>query len=103
MNSLASGNVSTCSTTANLLVDNMRDGFDLYAPGRTMPVRSFKFHSTKKYVKGGVFGEGGKIVICGSDHGKAYIFGVNDEESNQELTHGSQGQMIQTVQVLLIC
>lgn len=85
--------------TSNLLVDNMRDGFDLYTPGRTVPVRSFRFDSTRKYVKGGVFGEGGKIVICGSDHGKVYVFGVNDEEPNQELTHGNQRQMIQTVQV----
>lgn len=50
-------------------------------------------------MKGCEFGEGGKIVVCGSDHGKVYVFAVHDEEPNQELVHGNRGQMVQTIQV----
>ncbi|PPQ79323.1 hypothetical protein CVT26_001093 [Gymnopilus dilepis] len=92
------GHIGTCSATANMLVDNMRDGFDVYSPGRPGPIHKFRVHSTRRYVKGCEFGEGGKVAVCGSDHGKIYIFGLQNDCANQELAHGNPGRLIQTVQ-----
>lgn len=94
-----SGNASICSATGILLVDNMTDGFDLYSANRLTHLRSFPVKATKKCVKSCLFAEGGKTIVCGSDHGKAYVFGVGDTTPRQELSHGSRKQMIQTVMV----
>ena len=91
------GNVSLCPQEKNILIDNMTNGFDLYSATRTTPLRSFYIETCKKYVKKGVFGEKGGIVICGSDHGKVYIFGTNNGEPRQSLRHG-KGGLIQVVE-----
>ncbi len=96
---LSSGNVNVCTATGNLLIDNMTDSFDLYTANRLAPIRSFQVKATKKYVKAGVFAESGRAIACGSDHGKAYVFGLADTKPRQELLHGSRNQMIQTVAV----
>jgi len=88
-----------CQATGNLLVDNMADGFDLYSANRLAPIRSFPVRSTKKFIKSGVFAEGGRAVVCGSDHGKVYVFAIADVQPKQELVHGHRKQMIQTVLV----
>ena len=99
---LSSGNVSTCTVTGNILIDNMMDGFDLYHANRSSPSRSFKIESSKKFVRNGVFGEKGKVVVCGSDHGKVYVFAMAETDSPvQVLRHGTHTQMIQTVEVCL--
>lgn len=77
----------------------MADGFDLYSANRPAPIRSFLVRSTKKYIKGGVFAEGGRAIVCGSDHGKVYVFAIADTKPKQELVHGNRKQMIQTVSV----
>ena len=92
------GNVSLCPQEKNILIDNMTNGFDLYSATRTTPLRSFYIETSRKYVKKGVFGEKGSIVICGSDHGKVYVFGTNKGETLQTLKHG-KGGLIQTVEV----
>ena len=88
-----------CPATGNLLIDNMSDGFDLYAANRPAVIRSFLVRSTKKYIKGGVFAESGRAVVCGSDHGKVYVFAIADTNPKQELVHGHCKQLIQTVSV----
>ena len=95
----SSGNVSVCPATGNILIDNMADGFDLYSVNRPAPIRSFPVRSTKKYIKGCVFAENGRAIVCGSDHGKAYVFAIADIQPKQELVHGNRKQMIQTVSV----
>ncbi|KAJ3517897.1 hypothetical protein NLJ89_g213 [Agrocybe chaxingu] len=87
-----------CPTTGNFMVDNMKNGFDIYPPSRTSPTKSFSVAATKKYVKQGVFGERGKIAVCGSDHGNAYLFGMSSSEILQVLKHGKKDEMIQAVQ-----
>jgi hypothetical protein len=77
----------------------MTDGFDLYTASRLAPIRSFQVKATKKYVKAGVFAEGGRAIACGSDHGKVYVFGISDTKPKQELLHGNRKQIIQTVAV----
>ena len=92
-----------CPATGNLLIDNMTDSFDLYSASRPGPIRFFLVQSTRKYVKGGNFAEGGKAVVCGSDHGKAYLFTISNVKPKQELVHGNRKQMIQTVSVRQQC
>ncbi len=92
-----------CPGTGHLLIDNMTDGFDLYSANRHTPIRTFPVRSAKKYVKCGVFAEGGRVVICGSNHGKVYVFSVADIKPKQELLHGNRKQMIQTVLVRQLC
>jgi len=77
----------------------MADGFDLYSANRPAPVRTFPVRSARKYVKCGVFAEGGRAIVCGSDHGKVYVFSIADTKPKQELLHGNRNQMIQTVAV----
>ncbi|KAF8509297.1 hypothetical protein BU17DRAFT_70496 [Hysterangium stoloniferum] len=72
----AMGNVDICASIGNVLIDNMGNGFDLYPANHTTPMRTFKVHMQKKLVKAGVFAERGRAVVCGSDHGKAYVFGI---------------------------
>lgn len=56
---------------------------------RTSPVRSFKIPNTKHYMKEGRFGENSTVAICGSDHGKVYVFEIATGEKMQTLRHGN--------------
>jgi hypothetical protein len=94
-----SGNIGVFPVYSNILVDNMTNGFDLYSISRTAPSKSFVVSTTKTFAKKGIFGEKGHSVITGSDHRKVYVFAVNKTELVQRLEHGSQGVMIQTVEV----
>lgn len=96
---VCSGNIGVCPVYGSILVDNMTNGFDLYNLSRTAPSRSFVVPTTKKFVKKGIFGENGHTVVTGSDHGKVYVFAVNKTEPVQRLGHGSEGVMIQAVEV----
>jgi hypothetical protein len=82
-----------------LLVDNLTTGFDLYSLPRTSPHRSLNIPNSKKYVKNGTFTEGNTRAVCGSDHGKIYVFDLATEEPVQVLQHGSRQDMIQSVEV----
>jgi len=93
------GNVSICASTGNIVIDNMMNGFDLYLPNRNSLIRMFEVQMHRKFVKMASFGETGKMVACGSDHGKAYVFGIGNKEPKQILNHGGQEQMIQAVDV----
>lgn len=55
---------------------------------RTSPSRSFDIPTTKLYMKEGRFGENAASAICGSDHGKIYVFDINTGERKQTLRHG---------------
>ncbi|PPQ74510.1 hypothetical protein CVT26_007980 [Gymnopilus dilepis] len=93
----AIGNVDVCSSTGHVVVDNMFNGFDLYSPDRTSPIHTFEVESTTGFVKAAVFGEGGRIVGTGSDHGKVYLFDTSRKLCLQVLRHGHRNQNIQTV------
>ncbi len=86
------GNVRICTSMGNIVIDNMMNGFDLYLLNWNSLIR---IQTHRKFVKMASFGETGKIVACGSDHGKAYVFGIGDKEPKQILNYGGQEQMIQ--------
>ena len=77
----------------------MTNGFYIYPPNRTTPIRTFKIDATRRFVRNGVFAEMGKVVVCGSDHGSVYAFRTDDGEPRQILRHGGIGQMVQAVEV----
>jgi len=86
-------------SSGQVLIDNMRNGFNLYPPNRMTPIRTFKINTRRRFVRNGVFAEMGKVVVCGSDHGSVYVFGIDDGKPRQILTHGGTGQMVQAVEV----
>jgi hypothetical protein len=65
-------------------------GFDLYFMNQTSPAWSLYIPNTKLYVKEGHFAENSTMAICGSDHGKVYIFEVATGEKEQILKHGKR-------------
>ena len=93
------GNVSVCALSGSFLIDNMSNGFDLYLPNRGAPSHTFKVENKKKFVKNGVFGEAGKVAVCGSDHGVVYVFGLSKKDLLHVLKPRNGGKMIQTVEV----
>ena len=85
----------------SILVDNMTTGFDLYGINRTAPKQTFLVQNSRRFVKNGIFGENGNIIVCGSDHGRAYIFDVNGrgDRAIQVLEHRSSNALIQAIGV----
>lgn len=77
----------------------MRNGYDLYPLGRTTPTRSFTIEQSKDFIKSGAFAEKGKVIACGSDHGRVYVFNTAESEPLQILRLGDKGQVIQAVAV----
>lgn len=91
--------MDVCISSGSILIDNMNNGFDLYLSNRTTPTKTFTVATHRRFVKGGVFAELGKAVVCGSDHGKVYVFGIDNGKPWQILKHGNAEQMIQAVEV----
>lgn len=80
----------------------MTDGFDVYAMPRTTPIRHFGVPMNRKYVKKAVYAEKGMTVVGGSDHGKVYVFEIENTGAKQILIHGKKDVMIQSVEVRII-
>jgi hypothetical protein len=84
-----------------ILVDNLRDGFDIYELDSSFPIRSFTIRSSiaKHYVKQGVFAEFLKFAVCGSDHGMIYVFDIATSKLVETLAHGKTQAFVQTIEV----
>ncbi|KAF8163859.1 WD40-repeat-containing domain protein [Pholiota molesta] len=94
------GNARECPTTGYVIVDNMEDGFDLYPPSRVSPTLEFKVPTSRRFVKKAVFGERGRVIACGSDHGLVYLFSPEETSPVQVLKHGEDSELIQTVETV---
>jgi len=67
--------VAVDSRQGNILVDNTIDGMTLLELEDASFIRAFQTGTPKKRVpKQVAFGEDGKVVIGGSDHGAVYVF-----------------------------
>jgi hypothetical protein len=77
----------------------MTDEFDSYTLPRTTPIQCFKVLTSKKYVKKVVYAEKKDAVVGGSDHGKVYVFGIQNPKAQQTLIHKKKDIMIQTIEV----
>jgi len=53
----------------------------------------------KRYVKDGVFAEESTVAICGSDHGKVYVFSTGSPDPVQVIKQASRKVEIQTIAV----
>ncbi|PPQ82449.1 hypothetical protein CVT24_002470 [Panaeolus cyanescens] len=93
------GSASICHQTSDIIVDNMGPGFDLYAPNKCNPVKSFNVPAKRYFVKKAAFGEMGGMVVCGSDHGLAYVFGVEEPSIIlQKILHGGAEERVPVVE-----
>ena len=79
------GNAEICPNEKYLLVQNLSTGFDLYNIPRTSPIRTFAISTTRRYTNQAVFAERAMLAVCGSDHGKIYIFRLDSPECIQTL------------------
>lgn len=87
---LFSGNAALSLDGTTLLVDNLTTGiFDTYRFPASTPSISFAWGSTRRFTKQGIFAEGGKVAICGSDSGKVQVTDVTTGEVVQSLMLGS--------------
>ena len=57
---------------------------------------------SKKYVKKAVYAEKGNAIVGRSDHGKVYVFEIQNPKAQQTLVHGRKDIMIQTVEVRIL-
>jgi outer membrane protein assembly factor BamB len=82
------------------VVDNATDGFTLYClEGTGEPVRTFATGLPSVSVpKQVAFGEEGKVVVGGSDHGLVYIFERKTGQIIETLHHADAG-LVQTISV----
>ena len=96
---LVSGEVDYYEANNQILIDNMTNGFDIYPLHHTTPTRSYLVENKRKFIKAACFAEKGKVVVCGSDHGRAYIFSSSKSTDPQILQHGDCNQMVQTAAV----
>jgi hypothetical protein len=82
-----------------LLVDNVSKGFDLYQYPQNSPSESFLVPRKTAYIHEAAFLEGGRFVVCGSNHGIIYIFCPESGKCIQKLSHGSRRSLIQVLDV----
>ncbi|KAG0699826.1 WD40-repeat-containing domain protein [Suillus ampliporus] len=94
------GHAAVYSKRGVFIVDNATDGFTLYRlEGDGEPVRTFATGLPSVSVpKQVAFGEDGKVVVGGSDHGLVYIFDRKTGETLQTLHHADTG-LVQTISV----
>lgn len=77
----------------------MYTGFDLYPLGSTTPMETFQIPVSKRMIKSTAFTENGKGVVCGSDHGKIYIYASKNAQPAHILKVAGKTDPIQAVAV----
>lgn len=82
-----------------LLVDNLSKGFDLYELPRSSPSYTFAVPNKKKCVKDGTFAEKASAIVCGTDHGKVYIFSTGSSDPMQILIAAGKTVEVQAIGV----
>ncbi|KAG2118593.1 hypothetical protein DEU56DRAFT_918753 [Suillus clintonianus] len=92
------GHAAVYSKRGVFVVDNATDGFTLYRlEGDGEPLRTFATGLPSVSVpKQVAFGEEGKVVVGGSDHGLVYIFDRKTGETLETLHHADTG-LVQTI------
>ncbi|KAK0460418.1 uncharacterized protein EV420DRAFT_1640963 [Desarmillaria tabescens] len=85
----------------HLLVDNLTSGFDLYAFPHSSTSQTFPVPMTRErsIIKDAVFAEDGQVVVCGSDHGAAYVFSClnGGKKPLQIMYHGKDRDYLQVL------
>lgn len=95
----SSGNVAISTRRNQFVVDNARNGFDLYHLDNGAYIRTFPTGNPSRHLpKQVAFGEDSKVIVGGSDHGAVYVF---DRKSGKPLQvlHHEDGGLVQTITV----
>ena len=82
-----------------LLVDNLSKGFNLYELPCSLPSYTFQTPTKKRCIKNRVFAEEATVVICGSDHGKIYVFSTASPDPVQVIKQAKEKVEIQNIAV----
>lgn len=84
-----SANAVICPQQRYILIDNMVEGFDVYAMNRSTLARRFYVPHQRRalHSRGTMFGEAARVIMCGSDHGLIYIFDLKSSIQLQTLCH----------------
>lgn len=94
---------TACDNRRNLVaIDNVGDGFSLHRADTVECLRNFPTGTpTRRVCKQVVFGEDGKVIIGGSDHGSVYIFDRKTGTPIEVLRHALKG-LVQAVAVSIL-
>jgi outer membrane protein assembly factor BamB len=94
-----SGNVALSTRHNQFVVDNARNGFDLYQLDTATHIRTFPTGNPSRHLpKQVAFGEDSKVVVAGSDHGAVYVFDRKTGKPLEVLHHADKG-LVQTITV----
>ena len=82
-----------------VLIDNIRNGFDMWDVGTDIHLRTFPTGRLRRFLPKCVsFAERAKTVIGGSDHGVVYVFDRKTGAPLDVLRHAQQG-LVQAIAV----
>jgi hypothetical protein len=80
-------------------VDNVNNGFNLHQLDSGSFVRNYPTGKpNKRFPRQAAFGEDGKVVVGGSDHGVVYVFNRRTGSRLDILRHANAG-LVQTIAV----
>ena len=82
-----------------MLVENLSKGFNLYDLPRSSPSYTFQMPTKKRCIKDGVFAEETTVAVCGSDHGRIYVFYMASPDPVQIIKQANRKVEIQTIAV----
>lgn len=87
----------------HLVVDDAEDGFALYRLEGAKFIRRLanRYPSINTCPKQVAFGESGKVVVGGSDHGRVYVFDKDTGELRETLIV-CDGHSLQTIAVSIL-
>jgi hypothetical protein len=77
----------------------MSKGYDLYQLPHTSPLCTYPIPTKKRCVKDGAFTENDGLIVCGSDHGKVYLFPLESSVPVQILQQASRKTDVQAIDV----
>ncbi|KAF8574691.1 WD40 repeat-like protein [Ramaria rubella] len=91
------GSAAISNKQNQCVIDNTADGFDLYWLGNGAYIRTFNTGKPRQNMpKQVTFGEDGKAIVGGNDHGIAYIFDQVKGMNLDVLQHAKKG-LVQTI------
>ena len=81
-----------------MLVENLSKGFNLYDLPHSLPSYTFQMPTKKRSIKDGVFAEETTVAVCGSNHGRIYVFSMTPDPV-QIIKQANRKVEIQTIAV----
>lgn len=90
---------ATVDEEKGVVIINHLEGFSLHQLNSGLEIATYTGGQSRTTLpKPAVFGEGSRVVITGSDHGKVYIFDKKGGEPTEILEHAST-DLVQSITV----